>query len=1540
MENMDVHGAAGLGGLFLDGLSEGIVVMQMASDSRGRASDCIILDVNTAFEKLSGIKKDKVLGRSANEFLRTAGPGWLEKCAGVTATGEPARFEFRNGASGRQYGVHVYSLRDGQRLIAVFKDTEPKWSEEENDAFFKASSQAVYRMNPDWSAMYELYGRGFLADTKEPDTSWMEKYIPPDDRSYVTAVIREAIQTKGVFEMDHRVLLADGSVGWTHSRAVPILDGKGDIAGWFGAAGDITVRKNLDERAALFAGIGKDFSDFSGVGDILMAVGDRIVRHFDVTAGLSLCEPDEENGQIAVHYGCDRAGTPGSRAEMPLMAYFSEKILRLLKSGSTIAAEDVKADPLTVGEAGEWISSRARSALVVPYTMGGRLMFVITLQYDKTHRWQKNETALVRELAERIYLRIEHAHNAEKLIFQAHILESIHDAVVAVDAQDIVTYWNGVAEKITGWTAKEIVGRTGTSLIQRFIADYSLEDFTRDLQAEGSYTGTVTYLKKDADYIFLDVHIRLIHGKGREILGAVATFRDVTERKLFEKTLGEREKEHLEIIDSSTEGSFIRDMEKGEIQYSNVWKKRLGLAQLTPYEAEKANAMTIHPDDRAAVERAFRLACAEKAPKVKMEFRVNTEDAGYIWILGQGKIVYDAEGRPIKCFGTHMDITARKRQEEALAFQAHLLSNVQEAISAYDENMRIIYWNETAERMYGWTAAEVIGRPSKDLSRVDVPDFTRIAAVEKMLREGGYSGEVVFYHKDGRPVHTEVHTKVLKDPDGRFLGAVTSFRDISERKEREEKISRQNAVLQAINQIYVKSVSCPTEEELGIACLATVEAVTKSGFSFISELGSDGFLHDIAVSLPGWELCEMRDCTGHRKPPGNFPMRGLYASAITTGHALLTNDPAKHPDSLGLPEGHPPVRSLLAVPFFRNGKAAGVIAVANRDGGYAQEQQEALEALAPTIQEVLYKKRAEEALRASEKNARSLAKEQKALKDDLSEEVEALNKLHLVGSHFIRHENTEKINRDILDAAIAVTHADKGHIQLLFDDGQNMAMAAYIGFKESYIRRFDTVPKEANICGAACLRGCRVIIRDIRRSGLFTSEDLKYLAGEEIRCVQSTPMFSSIGNLVGFLTTHYRSVHVFKERELRMLDLLARQSADVIERTRMEEALLRSEQQALAQAEELKGADRNKNEFISALSHELRNPLAAIVAGITLLDVAEDAGRKEKAKAIMRREVKQLCRLVDDLLELTRITRNKIELKKESMELKNLASTAAEDLNALFKEKGVTLETDISGEPLYILADPVRLTQSIGNLLHNALKFTDKGGRAALSVLEEDGEAVIRVTDNGIGIKSEFLPSLFEPFTQADHSLDRAYGGLGLGLSIAKGIAELHGGSISAASDGLGKGAEFTIRLPLGKGDTDSDRKVRPDKEPRRLKILVIEDNRDLCEILCDMFEQMGHTAAASRNGIEGVAMVKDLKPDVLFCDIGLPGMNGYEVIREIREDANLRGLYAVALTGYAGSLDMKEALGSGFNLHVAKPVDMATLERILDQVKTMNKGQ
>jgi len=367
--------------------------------------------------------------------------------------------------------------------------------------------------------------------------------------------------------------------------------------------------------------------------------------------------------------------------------------------------------------------------------------------------------------------------------------------------------------------------------------------------------------------------------------------------------------------------------------------------------------------------------------------------------------------------------------------------------------------------------------------------------------------------------------------------------------------------------------------------------------------------------------------------------------------------------------------------------------------------------------------------------------------------------------------------------------------------------------------------------------------------------------------------------------------------------------------------------------EALREADRRKSEFLGVLSHELRNPLAPIRNSLFILHRAAPGDERAlHARAVIERQVAQLGRLVDDLLDVTRIARGKIRLQRSRLDLVELVRRTVEDHRSLLESCAVSLE--LPSEPVWMNGDPVRLVQVVGNLLQNAAKFTPAQGKVLVSLAAAEGRAAIQVADNGVGIDAETRARLFEPFAQADRSLARSNGGLGMGLAIAKGLVDLHGGTIAASSEGAGKGASFTVMLPCAKeGLNDQEpRRPKPAQAPGR-KVLVIEDSVDAAESLRDVLELSGHQVVVAHDGVAGIAKAGEFQPDVVFCDIGLPGdTDGYAVASALRRLPTTASAILVALTGYARPEDREHALEAGFDAHLAKPVDLSILEQLLAQ--------
>jgi PAS domain S-box-containing protein len=367
---------------------------------------------------------------------------------------------------------------------------------------------------------------------------------------------------------------------------------------------------------------------------------------------------------------------------------------------------------------------------------------------------------------------------------------------------------------------------------------------------------------------------------------------------------------------------------------------------------------------------------------------------------------------------------------------------------------------------------------------------------------------------------------------------------------------------------------------------------------------------------------------------------------------------------------------------------------------------------------------------------------------------------------------------------------------------------------------------------------------------------------------------------------------------------------------------------------ELKETDRRKDEFLAMLAHELRNPLAPIRNALHVMQMpGADAEAVGRAREMTERQVKQMVRLVDDLLDVSRIMRGKIELRKEPVELAAVIATAVETAQPMIDAQGQELIVSVPAEPIRLEADPARLTQVVGNLLHNAAKFSERSGRIWLTAERQGGEAVVRVRDEGAGIRPELLPHVFDLFVQEERSLERSRGGLGIGLTVVRKLVALHGGTIAAHSEGPGKGSEFVVRMPLlaDSGGQPADELVHPSTRmahPRR--VLVVDDNVDAAESIGMLLRLWGHAVRLAHNGPQAIQAAAEQRPEIVVLDIGLPGMNGYEVARHLRQQPEFHNAMLIAVTGYGQDEDRRRTEEAGFDHHLTKPVDPVALENLL----------
>ena len=569
--------------------------------------------------------------------------------------------------------------------------------------------------------------------------------------------------------------------------------------------------------------------------------------------------------------------------------------------------------------------------------------------------------------------------------------------------------------------------------------------------------------------------------------------------------------------------------------------------------------------------------------------------------------------------------------------------------------------------------------------------------------------------------------------------------------------------------------------------------------------------------------------------------------------------------------------------------------------------------LVGVVRDVTAQKRAEETARSS--------------RQQLHEELTAMTRLHELVSRLLVCPNLATALQEVLEATIELNGADKGNVQLFNEETGALEIVAQRGFGWQFLDFFREVRLDSNAASGQAMRsGQRVLIPDVMNDELYAPyRSIALLTG--YRAVQTTPLLGAGGRLLGMMSTHWSRPYRPSERDQRLTDLYARQVADFIERMRSDAALRKS-------AVSLAQADRRKDEFLATLAHELRNPLGPIRHAATLTKMPQATREQIKwAQDVIDRQVDHMARLLDDLLEVSRITRGTLELRKERLRLNDNLIAASDTARPLIEARGHRLRVSVPQEVVYVDADPVRFAQIFSNLLSNAAKYTDAGGLIELEATIEGADAVVRVRDNGIGISAELLPRIFEMFSQAASALNRSEGGLGIGLSLVRGLVLLHGGAIDAHSEGLGHGSEFVVTLPLvceelGAGE-DAAAAAGGDSG-EALRVLVADDNRDQVDGWVNLLELDGHTARGAYSGTQALRLAAEFGPQLVLLDVGMPDLNGYEVARRMRESTWGADLVLVAVTGWSQAEDKRQAEAAGFDGHLAKPAGRDALEPMI----------
>lgn len=1110
-------------------------------------------------------------------------------------------------------------------------------------------------------------------------------------------------------------------------------------------------------------------------------------------------------------------------------------------------------------------------------------------------------------------------------------LASIGDAVITTDTRGQVTFLNPVAQRLTGWSREEALGHPLESVfrIMNERARQPADNPAKKALQEGQVAELANHtllVSRDGTERPIDDSAAPIRGADGEVIGSILVFRDITERHQAEREAREREQRlrqsearFRQLADAMPQMVWMARPDGYVDYYNQRWYEFTGLSEGMGGDASWTPVL--HPEDLPRCLDSWHRA-VQAGSLYEAEYRIRDgHSQQYRWHLGRALPVRDEAGQIVRWFGTITDI----HEQTILAEQLR------------EETRTVEIINEVGQSL----AAEL------DLEKL-------VQAV------------------------TDAGTKLTAAEFGAFFYNVLDERGES----------------------YT---------------LYTLSGVPRSAFEQFP------LPRNTAVFDP------------------TFRGEGIVRLAD------VTQDPryGKSAPYYGMPEGHLPVRSYLAVPVVsRSGEVIGGLFFGHSTPEVFTERAEqmvvgiAAQAAIAIDNARLYQQTTRELTKR--RRAETLLTTQKSLLEQVARGMS----LSEVLSALVR------MIEDQSDGALCSI--------LLLDDEGRLRHGAAPSLPFTYNQAIDGVRirPAAGSCGTAAYRKERVAVSDIANDPLWA--DYRELAlSHGLRACWSTPVISTRGEVLGSVAMYYREPREPAAADIELTEIATHLAGIAIERARTEGALRQSEtmlrtiintepecvmlvdrdgslrlmnhaglqmieadsldavvgtgvydfiasehrsvfealnhrvfqgesatlqfeligrqgtrrwmethavplrneqgeisahlavaqditerkrdEQALRQrTEELAARDREKDEFLAMLAHELRNPLAPVLNAIQVLQAAGPRDATiQRQRSIIDRQARHMARLLDDLLDVSRITQGKIELRKQPLELGALVAQAVETARPLLEQRQHQVRLIPASEPLYLAADPTRMYQIVSNLLTNAAKYTPPGGKIAVTVERVGDEARLRVADTGQGLAPEFLPRVFDLFVQGDRSVSRGDSGLGIGLTMVQRLAWLHGGRVEAHSEGVGQGSEFTVTLPLLPASTGvpEGAALSPASTVNGSgrRVLVVDDNRDGAESLADLLSLWGHETHAAFDGTSAIQAVHDRSPEVVLLDISMPGMSGYEVAQALRQSPGLDDMLLIALTGYGQEEDRRRSKEAGFDYHLTKPVDPDALRRLLD---------
>jgi PAS domain S-box-containing protein len=1201
-------------------------------------------------------------------------------------------------------------------------------------------------------------------------------------------------------------------------------------------------------------------------------------------------------------------------------------------------------------------------------------------------------------------------------------LASIGDAVVTTDTEGKVVFLNGMAQTLTGWTQQEAQGRQLTEvfcIINEETRQTSGDPAARALK-EGTIVGLANHtvlIAKDGTERPIDDSAAPIRDDAGHVYGAVLIFRDIAERKLAEEALRSSERELSEFFENATVGLHWVGP-NGIILRAN--RTELEMLGYTREEYVGHTIAEFHVDKEVIGDILRRLQAGEEMREY--ESRMRCKDGSIKHVLINSNVRWE-DGRFIhtRCFTR--DVTDRKRVDEAQARLATIVESSQDAIISTTLDNRILSWNAGAERLLGYTAGEVIGKPAVLLHPVDRQDEERVILERLNRAERIEPYETVRLSKAGQPIDVSLTVSPIFDSTGRVIGASKIARSITANKRAERRLIMENGVTRALAESG--SLSEAAGQILSAMCEPLGWDVGAIWFVDQHEkvLRCSEVWHRPSIQVPQFE----ESSRARTFQPGI----GLPGRVWSRAEAAWIPNVVKDDNFPRAPMAdHEGLQSAFAFPIVLNDEVLGVIEFFSREISLPDaELLQVTTNVGSQIGQFIERKRAEEALRESEQRFRLMAEtlplvvwtaapdgtitysnerwfeycgltlEQnanswpqlvlhpddydrcikawtRALREGKEYEIEVRNRrrdgayrwfvtravpLRDDSGSIVQwfgtstdiddRKRAEQSSRFLADASATLAEladyqstlqkvaglavpafADWCAVDMLEADGSIRRLAVThvdpdkVRLARDLFRRYPPQPSDAHGLMRVLRTGepewMAVIPDSVLIESAQSEEHLEIVRQLGLKSFICAPLRSPTRTLGALSFVTAESGRVYDESDVAAAGDLADRASIAIENSNLLMAL--------------KDADQRKDEFLAMLAHELRNPLAPIRNAVHIFRrVGPPVPELQWANDVIDRQVYQMTRLVDDLLDVSRITRGKIELRKERVELAAIVNSAVEASRPLIETSGHELLITVPEKSIPLDVDPTRLSQVLSNLLNNAAKYTAHAGRISLTAEQHGDHVQVSVKDTGIGISAEMLPRVFDMFTQGDRSLERAEGGLGIGLTLVHRLIKMHGGTVEARSDGPGKGSEFIVSLPIAMDVADhlQEGRIEDDEHLRTSvtrRILVVDDNLDSAESLVMLLTLMGNEVHTAHDGLEAVAVAASTRPDVILMDLGLPNLNGYEAARRIREQSGSSDMVLVALTGWGQEDDRRRSKEAGFDHHLTKPVDLDVLQQLL----------